>query len=87
MNIRVETPVLTLEAGQFLSLDDACGTRIEPDEGTVWITEEGEPRDFVVGPGEAYVVARPGLTLVQAMVAARVALVDEDLDCAANDAG
>jgi hypothetical protein len=85
MNLRVEAPVLSLEAGQFLSLDDACGTRIQSDEGTVWITEEGEPRDFVVGPGETYVVTRPGLTLVQAMVASRVALVDEDMGCAAND--
>ncbi len=59
MNLRVEAPVLSLEAGQFLSLDDACGTRIQSNEGTVWITEEGEPRDFVVGPGEAYVVTRP----------------------------
>jgi hypothetical protein len=52
----------------------------------VWITEEGEPRDFVVGPGEAFVVTRPGRTVVQAMAATRVALRGEAMPCAANDA-
>ena len=85
MNLRLEAPDLCLEAGQFFSLDDACGTRIQSHEGTVWITEEGEPRDFVVGPGDAFLVTRPGRTLVQAMVASRVALRDEDMPCAAND--
>lgn len=85
MNLRVESPVLTLAAGQYFSLEDACGTRIEPFEGTLWITEEGEPRDFVVAAGEAFVVARPGRTIVQALEASRVELRDEDL-CVANDA-
>jgi hypothetical protein len=44
----------------------------------VWITEEGEPRDFVVGPGEAFLVTRAGRTLVQAMAPAHVALRRED---------
>lgn len=86
MNLKLDSPVLSLEAGQLLSLDDACGTRIQPHEGTVWITEEGEPRDFVVGPGEAFVVTRAGRTLVQAVVPARVALRDGRMPCAANDA-
>lgn len=85
MNLTVESPILTLAAGQYFALDDACGTRIEPFEGTLWITEEGESRDFVVAAGEAFVVARPGRTLVQALAASRVELRDEDL-CAANDA-
>ena len=86
MNLRLEAPVLSLEAGQLVSLDDACGTRIQSRDGAVWITEEGEPRDFVVGPGEAFVVTRPGRTVVQAMAATRVALRGEDMPCAANGA-
>lgn len=81
MNLQLEAPVLALEAGQIISLDDACGTSIQAQAGTVWITEEGEPRDFVVGPGEAFLVTRPGRTLVQAMAAAHVALRDEDVSC------
>jgi len=85
MNLSLESPVLSLEAGQLFALDDACGTNIHAHDGIVWITEEGEVRDFVVGPGEAFLVTRPGRTLVQAMVASRVALRDEDMPCAAND--
>jgi len=74
MNLQIEAPVLALETGQLLSLDDARGTSIQSRLGTVWITEEGELRDFVVGPGEAFLVTRPGRTLVQAMAPAHVAL-------------
>ena len=86
MNLRLEAPVLSLEAGQLFTLDDACGTSIRPYEGTVWITEEGDAGDFIVGPGEAFLVRRSGRTLVQAMAASRVALRDGDFPCAANDA-
>jgi hypothetical protein len=85
MHLRLDAPVLALEAGQLFALDDARGTRIQPREGTLWITEEGEPKDFVVGPGEAFVVARAGRTLVQAVAPARVALTSANEPIAAND--
>jgi hypothetical protein len=51
--------------------------------GTVWVTEEGNLRDHVVGPGETLVVARPGRTLVQALKPAWISLADAPF--AAND--
>lgn len=86
MNLRLDAPVLSLAPGQLVALDDACGTRIQPERGTVWITEEGEPRDFVVGPGQAFLVRRAGRTLMQAIDASLVALCDAPAMCAANDA-
>ena len=50
MQVTLASPLLALEAGQIVTLDDACGARIEPRQGTVWITEEGNTRDFVVQP-------------------------------------
>ena len=85
MNLKLESPVLALEAGQFLALDNAGGTRIQPREGAVWITEEGETQDFIVGAGQAFVVKRRGRTLVQALVDSRVALREEDLPRPANE--
>lgn len=85
MNLRLEAPVLALETGQLVALDDACGMRIQAREGTVWITEEGEARDFVVGPGDAFLVTRSGRTLVQAMAPAQVALRETGGPCAARD--
>jgi hypothetical protein len=85
MNLKLESPVLTLAAGQVLTLDDARGIRIQPRQGSVWITEEGEAQDFIVEAGHAFVVKRPGRTLVQALVDSRVAFRDEEPPGAANE--
>ncbi len=81
MQMTLASPLLALEAGQIVTLDDACGARIEPRQGTVWITEEGNTRDFVVQPGEAFVVTRGGRTLVQAMRRAWVSVQETGLRC------
>lgn len=70
----LERPLIALEAGQLLTLDDAAGTRIVSRLGTVWITEEGDPEDHIVGPGETRLIGRGGRTLLQAMQPAWVAL-------------
>ena len=38
MTLNLEFPVLALEAGQVLTLDDAAGTRVVPRLGTIWVT-------------------------------------------------
>ncbi len=74
MRLDLESPVLALQPGQLLVLDDAAGTRIEARRGTVWVTEEGRVEDRIVARGESLVVARAGRTLVQAMDHAWIAL-------------
>ena len=74
MTLNLERPVIALEAGQLLTLDDAAGTRIVSRLGTVWVTEEGDPEDHIVGPGETRLIGRGGRTLLQAMQPAWVAL-------------
>ena len=83
MQLQVQQPVIALEPGQVVTLDDAQGTRIVTRIGTVWVTEEGDSRDHVVGPGDALVVARPGRTIVQALKASWISLADGPV--AAND--
>ncbi|MGD8399160.1 MAG: DUF2917 domain-containing protein [Anaerolineae bacterium] len=41
-------------------------------QGRVWITQERDPRDYVLTAGEFFVVNQPGSVLVQAMVDARI---------------
>lgn len=74
MTLDLQEPLLTLRPGQVLALQDAAGTRIEACRGVVWITEEGDLQDHIVGPGEARIVARGGRTLVQALEGAVVCL-------------
>jgi hypothetical protein len=76
MNITAKAPVVALEAGEVLTLEDAQGTTILARLGTVWITEEGDERDHIVGPGDSLVVARRGRTVVQALKAAWVSLTE-----------
>ena len=83
MNLQLQQPVIALEPGQVVTLDDAQGTRIFARAGTVWVTEEGEMRDHVIGPGDALVIARPGRTLVQALKPSWISLADGA--AAAND--
>jgi len=75
MRLDLDAPVLALQSGQLITLDDARGTCIQSRCGTLWVTEEGEHADFILGPGETLVLARSGRALVQAMVPARVALL------------
>jgi hypothetical protein len=83
MELNIKAPVLALEAGQVLTLDDARGTRILSRQGSVWVTEENDTRDHVVGPGEAFVLARGGRTVIQALQPAWISLAEGH--AAAND--
>jgi hypothetical protein len=74
MDMIIESPVLSLEPGQVVTLDDARGIRIRASGGAVWVTYEDNPGDFIVGPGETHVVARNGRTVVQAMQPAHLAV-------------
>ena len=67
-------PFVALETGQVLSLDDARGLRIRGKAGTVWITEEGDLDDHIVGPGEIRVIAHDGRTVVQALAHSWIAI-------------
>jgi len=74
MQLDLATPLLALEPGQVITLDDAAGTRIRARYGAVWITEEGNVKDHVLGPDEVHVVGRNGRTVVQALEPAWVSL-------------
>jgi hypothetical protein len=74
MRLDLDTPLIALDTGKVVALRDAQGIRIQPREGTVWVTEEGDARDHIVNAGEALVVGRPGLTLVQALTPSWVKL-------------
>lgn len=68
MRICTDASRLALTAGQTATLRDAQGTRIECLSGSLWITQEHDVRDVVLGPGEDLRLDRPGATLVHAFV-------------------
>jgi hypothetical protein len=85
MNLHMDSAALALKPGQFVTLEDACGTQIRIQDGSAWITEEGDPNDFTLSPGEAHTVMHQGRTVVQAMDSAKLTLREGECPPAAND--
>jgi hypothetical protein len=67
MELNVKDPMLCLQTGQVLTLDDAAGRRIHAAMGTVWVTEEDTREDHIVTKGDSLVLAKDGRTVVQAL--------------------
>lgn len=74
MRIELQPGALRLARGQTLRVTDAQGSTISVSEGSVWITEENQPKDVVLEAGACYELRRPGLALVHAFGDASVAL-------------
>jgi len=55
-----------LQRRQSLVLADAVGTVVAVDRGSVWITQERDPRDIVLSRGMRFAIDRPGRTIVAA---------------------
>jgi hypothetical protein len=67
---------MVLAPGQLLNLEHAAGIRIASRAGSVWITQDGDPRDIVLDAGEAFELDRDSPVIVQAIETAVVTLED-----------
>jgi len=46
-------------------------------EGSVWVTQEGDIRDYMLEAGDAFLVTQPGLVLVRALTPARIGCAED----------
>lgn len=76
MNTELRQPLTHLPAGSMLHLCDGRGRAVMVFEGQVWITQDNDPRDFVLGAGESFSIDREGLTLVEALHDSKLLLLD-----------
>jgi hypothetical protein len=74
LQIDRETRAATLRKGQLLALDGRQGLRIDCREGSLWITQDGEPDDVVLEAGQSHSVSGRQRVLVQALGPARLAV-------------
>ena len=58
---------IRLERGGFVRIRHGSGTLVRVHSGAVWITEEGDARDYYVPAGGRFDVASNRLTLVSAL--------------------
>ena len=76
MKIELAAPGLMLSANQVLALPEAQGACVTSESGTVWITQDGDPRDIVLQAGETACLEREATTLVQAFSPARIRIAE-----------
>lgn len=76
MQIEFGRSTLSLARDGLLALRDAQGTRILCHEGALWVTQEGDIRDLIIGPGDALTLRAPGLTVVTAVQPSTLTLVE-----------
>jgi len=51
---------------QSIAFPDIEGTALAVTRGTLWITQENDTHDVVLGPGDVWMVDRDGLTIIEA---------------------
>ena len=76
MKIEFSSSGVLLAKGQTLNLPEAAGVRVASQTGTVWITQDGDPRDIVLRPGESVVLERSTPTIVQAFEPSLITIAD-----------
>jgi DUF2917 family protein len=72
MKIELDADGLDLQAHQVVRFDDAVDTRVVCLRGQVWITQDDDPRDIVLGPGDDFTLDRRGLALATALRASSI---------------
>lgn len=67
MNTHLEHAFISLSAGKLLRIKPCQGRAVAVARGLVWLTQDHDPRDVILGDGESFELDRPGLAIVQAL--------------------
>jgi hypothetical protein len=75
MHIEISRSTITLARDSLLAVRDGTGIRIICRSGSLWITQEGDITDTIVGPTDSFTLRKPGLTLVTALQSSSLTLM------------
>lgn len=67
MTSTAERNAALLRRGSLMRIDAAAGDRVTCVRGMVWLTQENDPLDRILGAGETFCAERPGTVLVNAL--------------------
>jgi len=76
MNQDLLSGTRTLAKGTVRHLHAEQGRRVEVVSGSLWITQDGDPRDIVLQNGEAFDFDRAGDALLSAFADSRYLVLD-----------
>ena len=74
MHTDLNLAATSLRHGQSQRLQDARGRVVLCLSGTLWLTQDGDPRDIVLEAGEEAQIDRDGLSILHALSDARYML-------------
>lgn len=61
-----------LDAGTLLAFEPSPDIRLVVLEGTLWVTQTGDERDYLVRPGQCFIPAQQGKVVAQAETPVRL---------------
>jgi hypothetical protein len=68
----IEVVETTIPKGRTLRIQDGKHLELRVVTGSLWVTQEGDPEDIVLGATDAHRIDRDGVTLVHAFGAVRL---------------
>lgn len=77
MRMSLKNGVIQLAEGKPLVFRGARHVHLECTEGTVWLTVEGQPDDFMLAKGERLRIENDGLALVEGNPSGTIRLISE----------
>jgi len=75
MNLMTDDLQATLRNGQTLCLRDALGTEIRVTEGSLWLTQDRDAKDYVITAGGSFRIDRQGAVVLTACKGVRLDLL------------
>jgi hypothetical protein len=67
MKLELKSGAVKLGPNQTLRVVDGEGTTVCAVEGSVWITEENQPKDIVLQAGSCYRLRRRGIAILNSL--------------------
>ena len=67
MQIELKSGAVRLAPNQTLKVLDGAGSTVCAVEGSVWITEENQPKDIILERGACYRLRQRGLAIVNSL--------------------
>jgi hypothetical protein len=72
-----EAALIMLAPRQLHDIPDASGVTVTCRAGSVWLTVDGDPNDYILEAGESFALPGRGRVLVYALGAARIDLASD----------
>ncbi len=80
MQIEITCSTFTLAPAGLLTVQDGIGARIVVRSGSLWVTQEGDVKDTIVGSGDVLTIRKPGRTVITALESSSLTLLEPDTD-------